>query len=222
MRYLFLLYFTLSLYGGQTDSVKESAFTNVNQAVPSITFEMRYSGSDNFLGRPVEGYEAPLCYLSNEAASALQKVQQSLQKEKLTLVVFDCYRPQRAVDHFVRWAKDLNDTKMKNRYYPDVAKNDLFKEGYIAAKSGHSRGSTVDLGIVGLDMGTPFDFFDPRSHTQSNTVTPQQHENRMRLKEVMEANGFQNYAEEWWHYSLKEEPFKKTYFDFAITPEPKP
>lgn len=219
MRYIIFLLFTLSLYADQPNSVKMGAFTNVNQAIPSIAFEMRYAGSNNFIGQPVDGYGAPVCYLTNEAASALQKVQQSLQNEGLGLVVFDCYRPQRAVDHFVRWAKDLNDTKMKKPYYPNVAKKELFKEGYIAAKSGHSRGSTVDLGIVGFDMGTPFDFFDPRSHTNRDTVTPQQHQNRMKLKEIMEANGFQNYAEEWWHYTLKEEPFKESYFDFPITAE---
>jgi D-alanyl-D-alanine dipeptidase len=151
--------------------------------------------------------------------ATLQNVQSELQKEGFTLKVFDCYRPQRAVDHFVRWAKDLNDTKMKSTYYPNVDKKDLFKDGYIAAKSGHSRGSTLDLTIEGFDMGTPFDFFDPRSHTMTETVTQQQHKNRMTLKRVMERNGFKNYAEEWWHYTLKEEPFKETYFDFAISNE---
>ncbi len=219
MHYLIFLLLTLTLYAEPSGSVKENSFTNVTETIASISFEMHYAGSDNFIGRPVDGYTAPVCYLTNEAAAALQKVQQSLQNEGLGLILFDCYRPQRAVDHFVRWAKDLNDTKMKNRYYPDVAKKNLFKDGYIAARSGHSRGSTLDLGIVGLDMGTPFDFFDPRSHTNSDAVTPRQHQNRMKLKEVMEANGFQNYAEEWWHYTLKEEPFKESYFDFPIIAE---
>lgn len=219
MRYLTLLIFILSLYAGTSDQSENRAFTNVNQAIPSIVFEMRYAGTDNFIGSPVDGYAKPLCYLTNEAAVALKKVQQSLKQEGASLRVFDCYRPQRAVDHFVRWAKDLNDTKMKKIYYPDVAKKDLFNDGYIAAKSGHSRGSTVDLTIDGLDMGTPFDFFDPRSHTQSSAVTLQQHKNRMRLKKVMAENGFQNYAEEWWHYTLKDEPFKATYFDFPVTGE---
>lgn len=177
---------------------------------------MRYAGRDNFIGSPVDGYAASVCYLTNEAADALKKVQQSLKEESLGLIVFDCYRPQRSVDHFVRWAKDLNDTKMKSLYYPDIAKKKLFKKGYIAARSGHSRGSTVDLSIEGFDMGTPFDFFDVRSHTDSSEVTRQQHKNRMKLKQVMEANGFQNYAQEWWHFTLKDEPFSKTYFDFEI------
>ena len=219
MRYFLLLLFSFSLVTGNSDLLTKRAFTNVNLAIPSIEFAMHYAGRDNFIGSPVDGYAASVCYLSNEAADALKKVQQSLKEESLSLIVFDCYRPQRAVDHFVRWAKDLNDTKMKSAYYPGVEKKELFTKGYIAAKSGHSRGSTVDLGIVGLDMGTPFDFFDPRSHTQSKAVTQQQHKNRMRLKQVMEANGFLNYAEEWWHFTLKEEPFRESYFDFAIKQE---
>lgn len=216
MRYFLLLLFSFSLATGNSDLLTKRAFTNVNLAIPSIEFAMRYAGRDNFIGSPVDGYAASVCYLTNEAADALKKVQQSLKEESLGLIVFDCYRPQRAVDHFVRWAKDLNDTKMKRLYYPDVAKKELFKKGYIAARSGHSRGSTVDLSIEGFDMGTPFDFFDVRSHTDSSEVTRQQHKNRMKLKQVMETNGFKNYAQEWWHFTLKDEPFSKTYFDFEI------
>ncbi len=216
MRYFLLLLFSCSLVAGNSDLLTKRAFTNVNLAIPSIEFAMRYAGRDNFIGSPVDGYAASVCYLTNEAADALKKVQQSLKEESLGLIVFDCYRPQRSVDHFVRWAKDLNDTKMKSLYYPDIAKKKLFKKGYIAARSGHSRGSTVDLSIEGFDMGTPFDFFDVRSHTDSSEVTRQQHKNRMKLKQVMEANGFQNYAQEWWHFTLKDEPFSKTYFDFEI------
>lgn len=216
MKYITPLLFTVTLHAAASDAVRDNVFTNVNKAIPSIVFEIRYASADNFVGRPVDGYEQPLCYLTNETASALQKVQQSLQKEGLSLIVFDCYRPQRAVDHFVRWAKELDNTKMKTSYYPQVAKKDLFTNGYIAAKSGHSRGSTLDLSINGVDMGTPFDYFDPRSHTDAKTVTKKQHQNRMFLKEVMEKNGFANYAEEWWHYTLKNEPFKERYFDFVV------
>jgi D-alanyl-D-alanine dipeptidase len=216
MKILLPLLFFLLVYGGETAVSLKKGFVNVNRLIPSAHFEMRYAGGDNFTGRPIEGYEEPLCYLTKEAAAGVQKVQESLQKEGYTLRLFDCYRPQRAVDHFVRWAAGLNDTEMKSVYYPGVDKKELFERGYIAAKSGHSRGSTVDLTIDGLDMGTPFDFFDPRSHTESSAVTGKQHENRMRLKKVMEENGFQNYAEEWWHFTLKNEPFKARYFDFAI------
>jgi len=217
MKALLLTLLTLTLLADDPKSGDTTeAFLNVNSQSPSIRYEMRYAGTDNFIGSPVDGYEEPICYLTKEAAIAVQKVQASLQKEGQTLRVYDCFRPQRAVDHFVRWAKALNDTKMKSAYYPGVNKKELFKLGYIAAKSGHSRGSTLDLTIDGLDMGTPFDFFDPRSHTESDAVTKEQHENRMRLKKVMEENGFQNYAEEWWHFTLKDEPFKERYFDFAI------
>lgn len=216
MRLFTIIFLALTLYANATDDLKQIAFTNVNRAIPSVKFDMRYTTTNNFIGSPIDGYREPICYLTNETAVALANVQQRLQKEGLALRVFDCYRPQRSVDNFVRWAKDLNDTKMKSRYYPNVAKKDLFKEGYIAAKSGHSRGSTIDLTIDGLDMGTPFDFFDPRSHTDAESVTKEQHNNRMVLKKVMEANGFKNYAEEWWHYTLKEEPFKERYFDFTV------
>jgi D-alanyl-D-alanine dipeptidase len=216
MKILLALLFCLLIYGGEKVVSRKEGFVNVNRLIPSARFEMRYAGGDNFIGRPIEGYEEPLCYLTKEAAAGVQKVQESLQKEGYTLRLFDCYRPQRAVDHFVRWAADLNDIEMKSVYYPGVDKKELFDRGYIAARSGHSRGSTVDLTIDGLDMGTPFDFFDPRSHTESGAVTGKQHENRMRLKKVMEENGFQNYAEEWWHFTLKNEPFKARYFDFAI------
>ena len=216
MRLFIFLFITITLYANEAEPSKHSAFTNINHSIPSLKFEMRYTTTDNFIGRPIDGSKEPICYLTDETAIALVKVQQSLQKEGLGLLVFDCYRPQRAVNHFVRWAKEINDTKMKSTYYPKVDKKDLFRDGYIAAKSGHSRGSTVDLTIVGFDMGTPFDFFDPRSHTNANTVTKKQHNNRMLLKKVMEENGFKNYAEEWWHYTLKEEPFKEHYFDFII------
>jgi len=216
MRLLILPFITIALYANEAVPSKHTAFTDINQAIPAIKFDMRYTTTDNFIGMPIDGYKEPICYLTNRTSAALEKVQQHLQKEGLGLLVFDCYRPQRAVDHFVRWAKDINDTKMKIIYYPNVKKKDLFKDGYIAAKSGHSRGSTVDLTIDGFDMGTPFDFFDPRSHTDSNAVTKKQHENRMVLKKVMEENGFKNYAEEWWHYTLKGEAFKERYFDFVI------
>ena len=218
MKIMLALFIFLSLSAGDVFFPEKEGFVDVNRLIPSIRYDMRYATQENFLGTPVNGYEAPLCYLTKEAAYALQKVQKSLQTEGFRLHVFDCYRPQRAVDHFVRWAEDLDDTRMKEEYYPGVDKSDLFAKGYIAARSGHSRGSTVDLTIEGVDMGTPFDFFDPRSHTASEAVTKEQHANRMRLKKVMEENGFQNYAEEWWHYTLKEEPFTTDYFDFAVSP----
>ena len=216
MKYFITLLLTVTLYSSETENAKTDLFTNINTSLPSIHYDMRYTTDNNFIGKPIDGYKEPICYLTNETAPALKKVQKALQKQGRSLRIFDCFRPQRAVDHFVRWAKDLNDTKMKKHYYPNVKKSDLFKDGYIAAKSGHSRGSTLDLTIDGLDMGTPFDYFDPRSHTNAKSVTKKQHKNRMFLKKVMEENGFKNYAEEWWHYTLKGEPFKEHYFDFVI------
>ena len=216
LKLLLLLLFVSTLFATPPKPLGKDAFTNVTLFIPDIHYDMRYAQENNFVGSVIDGYQKPLCLLSHESALALKNVQKALQREHLTLKVFDCYRPQRAVDHFVRWAKDLNDTKMKSVYYPYVKKKMLFKEGYIAAKSGHSRGSTVDLSIDGLDMGTPFDFFDPSSHTFSSSISAKQQKNRVHLKQVMEANGFKNYPAEWWHYTLKNEPFKKHYFDFEV------
>lgn len=215
IKFLLLLLFASTLFADLPPAYKEH-FSNVTTEIPSIHFTMRYAGHNNFVGTAIDGYHASICYLSRPSADALKKVQEDLLKKGMRLKVFDCYRPQHAVNHFVRWAKELNDTTMKSRYYPHVQKRDLFREGYIAAKSGHSRGSTIDLTIEGLDMGSPFDFFDPLSHTMSSKVTKKQHQNRMYLKKVMEAHGFKNYSAEWWHYTLKNEPFFNTYFDFAI------
>ena len=217
MRHLFLLISLLTLLSSNDKIAKDEHFTVLNNILPLAKFDIRYFSNKNFLGRRVKGYQAPICYLSNDAASALKKVQIALKKEQLQLTIFDCYRPQRAVDDFVLWAKELNNITMKSTYYPHIHKKDLFKKGYIAAKSGHSRGSTVDLSINTFDMGSPFDYFDPRSNTMSKDITQQQHQNRMYLKKVMEENGFKNYAQEWWHYTLKDEPFKERYFDFIIT-----
>jgi len=201
-----------------------AGFVEIREAVPGVVVDLRYLGEDNFVGAAVDGYAADRCYVTTEAAEALGRVQHELAHLGLGLKVFDAYRPQRAVDHFVRWAEDLDDTRMKSRYYPDVAKAELFRDGYIAAKSGHSRGSTVDLTIVSLgtgapvelDMGTPWDFFGPRSWPTSLAVTPQQRANRMLLQSLMMKHGFRPLAEEWWHFTLENEPFPDTYFDFVV------
>jgi D-alanyl-D-alanine dipeptidase len=188
---------------------------------PSILQDMRYAGAHNFVGSSIDGYESPTCWLSRPAARALAAAQAELRGRGLGLLVFDCYRPQRAVDHFVRWAADPGDERTKAEYYPRVAKSDLFRLGYIAARSGHSRGSTVDVTLVGdaalpLDMGTPFDLFDARSHTDSAEVGAVQRRNRSLLREVMERHGFENLPQEWWHYTLAEEPYPETYLDVPV------
>ena len=203
------------------EPVPES-FVDVESLIPGITVELRYYGEENFVGRRVEGYEKPVCYLTLGAGQALKKVQEELRPFGMGVKVFDGYRPQRAVDHFVRWAEDLNDTKMKARYYPDVKKSELFEKGYVAARSGHSRGSTVDLTLIDLasdrelDMGTGFDLFGPLSWPTSMAVTPQQRANRLLLRALMLRHGFRPLKEEWWHFTLEQEPFPETYFDFPV------
>lgn len=198
---------------------------DITSVAASVRLDIRYAGPDNFVGEPVEGYAAPKCLLSSEAAAALDRVQDDLARDGLSLLVFDCFRPQRAVDHFVRWAEDTAELRTKAEYYPAVDKARLFEEGYIAERSGHSRASTVDLTLATvtedgtatpLDMGTPFDFFDPLSHTESPDITPDQLANRLRLREAMDAGGFRNYPSEWWHYTLRDEPYPDTYFDREI------
>lgn len=204
------------LFSWQAYAQIPNDFVDVTTLDPSILVEARYAGEHNFIGSKIDGYKVGKCYLTKIAAEKLVAVQKELQTQNLSLRIYDCYRPQKAVDHFVRWAKDLKDTKMKTEFYPVVAKENLFKDGYIAEKSGHSRGSTLDLTIDGLDMGSPYDFFDPISHTASSQVTGKSMENRLLLKHVMEKNGFVNYDQEWWHYTLKGEPYKDRYFNFDV------
>jgi len=221
-------------------------FVDAGQAIPGLMVEMRYFGVHNFVGARVDGYKAPRCILSRPAAAALAKVQAELKPLGLGIKVYDCYRPRRAVAHFQRWARDLKDVKTKAEFYPTIDKRDLFKLGYVADKSSHSRGSTVDLTIValpaakqpefrlggkliactepadkrwpdnGLDMGTGFDCFNQLSHTANQALPGQARANRALLKALMEKQGFVNFDQEWWHYTLAGEPFADTYFDFPV------
>lgn len=195
---------------------------DIKTAIPDIAVDLRYYGEKNFVGSQIEGYDAPVCLLSRPAAKALAGVEAGLRPFGLGLRLFDCYRPQRAVDHFVRWASDPDDTKTKGAYYPDVPKSALFDRGYIAARSGHSRGSTVDLTLIdrttgkALDMGTAFDFFGPASWPESPAVNAQQRANRLLLRRVMVRHGFRPLREEWWHFTLENEPYPDTYFDLPV------
>ena len=202
-----------------------SDFVYVEDAVPGIGIELRYFSNHNFVGERIDGYTAPRCILTKEAAQALKGVQEDLNRFGLGLKIYDAYRPQRAVDHFVRWARDRGDVRMKAEFYPEMAKENLFKEGYIAEKSGHSRGSTVDLTIVSLapmaqgvelDMGTGFDYFGPQSWPTNPEIGAVQRAHRMLLQQVMEKHGFISYSKEWWHFTLKGEPYPDTYFNFPI------
>ena len=213
---------TIAAIRSQVGYARPANFVRLSDAIPGIVLDVRYYGDDNFVGAPVDGYEASAALLTQLAAAALRQVQASLRARGFALKVFDAYRPQAAVDHFVRWAADPADDYTKAEYYPDVPKSELFARGYIAEASGHSRGSTVDLTIVQLsngaelDMGTPFDFFGPESAVDYDNLTDTQRTNRRLLADAMQAHGFEPYPEEWWHYTLADEPYPETYFDFPV------
>ena len=197
------------------------AFVDAASIVPGLTADIRYAGSHNFTSRPIDGYEAPRCLLTREAADALAGVARDLSSRGLHVKVFDCYRPTRAVANFVRWARDIGDTAAKAEFYPNVDKRTLFRDGYIASHSGHSRGSTIDMTLARddgheLDMGTPFDFFSPKSWTADSSITAEQHDNRMLLAAAMRRHGFRGYDKEWWHFTLRGEPFPEMFFDFPV------
>ena len=194
----------------------------LSDEVQPIQTDVRYFSADNFVGEVITGYNAEKILMTLEAALALAAIQIELGERGLGLKVFDAYRPQQAVDDFARWAEDINDTSTKAEYYPNIAKQDLFSLGYIAAQSGHSRGSTVDLTLVELitgdelDMGAPWDLFDPISWPTSLEVSLPQKTNRETLREIMLRYGFNPLREEWRHFTLDDEPFPDTYFDFPI------
>jgi D-alanyl-D-alanine dipeptidase len=221
-------------------------FVNLNAISPEIQYDLRYFTTHNFVGRRIEGYDMPVCLLTNPAAQALKSVEDRLLPMGLTLKVYDCYRPQSAVDDFAAWARDLSDAKMRTEFYPKVEKSQLFNDGYIAYRSGHSRGSTVDLTIVpaesqvptydrrrkqisctepasqrapdnSLDFGTGYDCFSPLSHPDSQAVSPQQRANRLLLQSLMTQEGFKPLDTEWWHFTLAKEPYPDTYFNFPVS-----
>jgi D-alanyl-D-alanine dipeptidase len=200
---------------------RPAAFVDAATVVPGLVLDMRYAGSHNFVGRPINGYQAPHCLLTQPAAAALAAVARDLEPRGLVIKAFDCYRPVRAVENFMHWARDLGDAAGKAEFYPDVDKRTLFRDGYIASHSGHSRGSTIDLTLARADghelaMGTPFDFFSPKSWTADPTISAEQHANRMVLAAAMRRRGFRGYDKEWWHFTLRDEPFPETYFDFPV------
>lgn len=197
------------------------SFVYVTDLIPYVREDIRYAGSHNFMGRPADGYAAPRAVLTREAAQALQAAAEAFAGKGYGLLIYDGYRPQRAVDHFARWAKDESDTLAKEEFYPELDKAELFPKGYIALRSGHSRGSTVDLTLTDgegtpLDMGGEFDWFSRISSHDYEKLTPRQKENRLLLKAGMVEAGFLPYSEEWWHYRLANEPYPDTYFDFVI------
>lgn len=243
--FILMLVSAVACSEGNRQQVLPEGFSYLSQLDSSIQQDMRYVGTNNFLGRPVAGYEAGECILTDLAAEALVLVQEAVNTLGYSLKVYDCFRPQRAVDDFVQWAADPADELMRSSYYPEIPKDELFSRGYIAERSGHSRGSTVDLTLVPLgtavpvadplarrfdcrvaqperfpdnsiDMGTGYDCFDLRSHTDDIGVGADVLQRRHLLRNLMEAAGFTNYEQEWWHYTLNEEPFPDQYFDFPV------
>ena len=199
-----------------------SGFVLLSDIIPDAILEIRYYSTYNFVGERIDGYEEPLAFLTKEAASALKKVSDELITKGYRLKIYDAYRPQKAVDHFVRWAKDEKDIKMKQYFYPELDKDVLFPLGYILERSGHSRGSTLDLTLFDMnlekevDMGGTFDYFGELSHPDYKNITDEQYNNRMLLREVMLKHGFNPLEEEWWHFTLANEPYPNTYFTFPI------
>lgn len=201
-----------------------SGFVSLAEAAPDVILEIRYYSTYNFVGDRIDGYEEPCALLTRQAAEALQNAAADAAKQGYRLKIYDAYRPQKAVDHFVRWAEDADDTRMKAYFYPELDKSVLFDQGYIAAKSGHSRGSTLDLTLFDMstgkeaDMGGTFDYFGELSHPDYvGELTGEQIENRKTLRDIMVNNGFKPLDTEWWHFTLADEPYPDTYFTFPVT-----
>ena len=199
-----------------------SGFVLLSEAVPDAILEIRYYSTYNFVGERIDGYEEPLAFLTKEAAAALKDVSDELIDMGYRLKIFDAYRPQQAVTHFMNWALDADDVRMKEYFYPELEKDVLFPQGYIMEHSGHSRGSTVDLTLFDMDeerevdMGGTFDYFGELSHPDYTDITDEQYEMRMLLREVMMKHGFRPLDEEWWHFTLDDEPYPDTYFTFPV------
>ncbi|MBO4303247.1 MAG: M15 family metallopeptidase [Lentisphaeria bacterium] len=226
-----------------TSGAAPSGFVRVSDVIPDVLLDIRYYSSDNFTGRRVEGYEAPVALLTREAAEALKAASDEAKKEGFRFKIFDAYRPLRAVNSFLRWAQDPADTGTKERFYPNIDKSELIRRGYIAKRSGHCRGSTVDLTLwetatgKEVDMGGTFDWFGRESHpdwcgnpqkneytgpfpgnarAEGGKINEEEFRNRMFLRQIMMQHGFLPIAEEWWHFTLKNEPCPESYFDFPV------
>ena len=206
----------------QPDPADSSDFVFLSEVVPDAILEIRYYSTYNFVGDRIDGYEEPYALLTREAAEALKEVSDDLVAQGYRLKIYDAYRPQMAVTNFVEWAEDIDDIRMKEYFYPELDKSVLFDQGYIAEHSGHSRGSTVDLTLFDMttekevDMGGTFDYFGELSHPDYTDITEEQYANRMILRDAMTAHGFRPLPEEWWHFTLENEPYPDTYFTFPI------
>ena len=211
----------LIIYSAFLNNNLEDGFVYLNDIDDSIIVDLKYYSNENFTGQFVDGYLSNTAILTKESALALSDAQDDFNKLGYSIILYDAYRPQRAVDFFIKWSKSPYDTINKRIFYPNIKKSELFELGYIAYKSGHSRGSTVDVSLIEistnkiLDMGTVFDYFGIESHTFFDDISEKQKSNRLILYEIMSNNGFKNYSKEWWHFTLINEPYQK-YFDFLI------
>lgn len=231
-----------------SDEARSKGFVYLHEIDPTILVSARYYSNENFVGRPIDGYKSSTVILTKPTAESLKRVQEIVNQDGYSLVIYDGYRPQQAPDHFMRWSKDIGDQLKKFQYYPRINKADVFKLGYVGERSGHSRGSTVDLTLIKLgdsvhpiiertrtlldgfiitllddgtvDMGSSFDLFDTASHYENDLIEDEFKKLRTYLKNVMEENGFKNYEEEWWHFTLKNEPYPadqdSSYFNFDV------
>lgn len=203
----------------------KNGFAFLDELLPGVRWDSKYATWDNFTGKPVDGYEVNRIVVSDAMANALRQAKERASLLGYGLLILDGYRPQRAVNSFLRWSAQPEDGSTKAAYYPNIERSEMISKGYIATRSGHSRGSAVDLTLYRLDtdallpMGSSFDFMDERSHHTSNAVSSHEAENRQILCALMEASGFEPFAYEWWHYVLKNEPYPTTYFDFPISNE---
>ncbi|MBQ4487230.1 MAG: M15 family metallopeptidase [Oscillospiraceae bacterium] len=209
--------------GVVSETMDPSGFVVLSDLVPSVIQEIRYHSSYNFIGDRIDGYEEPVALITREAARALKTVSNELMVQGYRIKVFDAYRPVSAVKHFMMWGIEDTDIRMKQYFYPGLEKQELFAKGYIAKQSSHSRGSTVDLTLLDMktgkevDMGSPFDMFGEISHPDYKGITEEQYLNRMLLQGVMVRNGFETLDCEWWHFTLKDEPYPETYFEFPVS-----
>ena len=215
---LFLFFTAISF------SQSNNNFSDVKEYIPNIIIDLKYASNDNFIGSIINGYENSKCLLTMDAIHSLKAIQKIFNKLGYSLKIYDAYRPQRSVNHLLTWSNDASDTINKHSYYPNISKSVLFNQGYIASKSSHSRGSTVDITLVDIstgkdvDMGSSYDFFGIESSHDYKNISTSQRNNRKLLMDVMTKNGFSSYPKEWWHYTLNDEPYPSTYFDFISTP----
>lgn len=215
-----LMLLLFSRFGKASELPK--GFDYADPYIPGLVTDLKYLSDDNFVGQTVEGYHANRAILTSQAVRALAEVQKEVNEFGFGIKIYDAYRPQQSVDHFVRWSRDAAATQTKQRYYPNVDKSELFKLQYIDKRSGHSRGSTVDITLVDLltgkelDMGSAFDLFDPVSWPNALALTPAQRAHRLLLATIMQKHGFKPYPKEWWHFTLANEPFPDTYFNFPV------